>query len=110
MLKLGYIYELTMAWSPVGLISSMDRASRPVIAMSVFDSRSSLNFFRFFFNRLSCSFCCEDMFNLIFYIFVDNNEVSITAKNNNDNIFYLKNGKIDFQKIVLCRLYLVEEI
>ena len=53
------IYELTMACSPVGLISSMDWALR----RSGCDSRSGLKFFfffRLFFNRLDCSFNCED--------------------------------------------------
>ena len=39
------------------------------------------------------------MFNLIFYIFVDNNKVSITAKNNNHNIFYLNTVNLTFKKL-----------
>ena len=46
-----------MACSPVGLISLMDRAS---MQRSGFDFLSSLNFCRFFFNRLGCLFNCED--------------------------------------------------
>ena len=49
-------HVLTMACSPVGLISSMDWALR----RSGFDSRPDFFFFRFFFNRLDCSFNCED--------------------------------------------------
>ena len=61
-------YELTMAYSPVELITLMDSALRPIIATVRFDSRSSLNFFRFFFNRLGCLFNCENHFH--FHIFI----------------------------------------
>ena len=54
---IGFFNECTMACSPVGLISFMDRAS---MQRSGFDFLSSLNFCRFFFNRLSCLFNCED--------------------------------------------------
>ena len=43
-------YELTMAYSPVDLISLMDSA--PIIATARFDSRSSLNFFQVLFQSL----------------------------------------------------------
>ena len=51
-----------MVCSPVGLISLMDRGFGPVIAKL---GKSSIpgqawNFFRFFFNRLGCSFHYED--------------------------------------------------
>ena len=42
-----------MAYSPVGLISSMDRVLHLVIA-------KVRNFFSFFFNCLGCSFYCDD--------------------------------------------------
>ena len=52
-------YELTMTCSPIGLIRQMDRALRPVVGRSGSDSRTSLNFFRFFFNQLGRSFYCD---------------------------------------------------
>ena len=48
----GVYYELTMAYSPVDLISLMDSALRPIIATVRFDSRSSLNFCQVFFQSL----------------------------------------------------------
>ena len=51
-------YILTMACSPVGLISSIDRVLCLVI--SGLDSWSSLNFFEFFFSLVGCLFYCED--------------------------------------------------
>ena len=55
-------YELVTACCPVGLISLMDRAMRRVTAQDRVRRiyRSSLNFFRFFLNRLGCLFNCED--------------------------------------------------
>ena len=61
-LEIAAYYELTMTCSPVDLISLRDRALRPFIARSGFDSRSSLNFFRFFFNHLGCLFISKDQF------------------------------------------------
>ena len=58
-------HELTVACSPVGLISLIDRALRPVIAKGPgFDSRSSLNFSRPFFNRLKLFIQLQDHFHL----------------------------------------------
>ena len=45
-------YELTMAYSPVDLITLMDSALRSTIATVRFDSRSSLNFFQVLFQSL----------------------------------------------------------
>ena len=53
-------YGLTMACSLVSLISSMDRALRLVITKVRMRFRSSLNFFRFFFNRFCCYFYFKD--------------------------------------------------
>ena len=61
-------YELTMACSPVGLISSMDRALCPSSQRLGFYSRSSMNFFRFFCNRLGFSLYCND--HVQFQIFI----------------------------------------
>ena len=68
-------YELTMACSPVGLISSVDRALRLVIAKVRVRFLIKPGVFRFFFNRLGCSFYCEDhdhVHNNIFVVFVRN--------------------------------------
>ena len=69
-------YELTMACSPVGLIRSVDRALRLVIAKVRVRFLIKPGFFRvFFFNRLGCSFYCEDhdhFHNIIFVVFVRN--------------------------------------
>ena len=61
--------HFTMTCSPVGLISLMDRALCPVIAIvKVRYFRSSLDFFRFgFFNRLGCFFNCESHFHFQSY-------------------------------------------
>ena len=63
-------YELTMACSPVSLISSMDRALRLVITKVRMRFRSSLNFFSFFFSTaLVVSFTLKI---ILFFITLDN--------------------------------------
>ena len=47
-------YELTMAYSPVSLISLIDRALSSVIAKVRIRFPATPEFFRFFFNRLGC--------------------------------------------------------
>ena len=42
---------------------TVERKTQAVTHRSGFHSRTSLNFFRFFFNRLSCSFYCKDHVN-----------------------------------------------
>ena len=57
-------YELTMAYSSVSLISSMNRALHPVIANTGFDSWSSLNFFQVLFQLLRLSIQLQESFPL----------------------------------------------
>ena len=42
---------------------TVERKTQAVTHRSGFHSRTSLNFFRFFFNGLSCSFDCKDHVN-----------------------------------------------
>ena len=68
-------YELTMACSPVGLISSVDRALLLVIPKVRVRFLIKPGFFRVFFNRLGCSFYYEDhdhFHDIIFVVFVRN--------------------------------------
>ena len=69
-------YELTMACSPVGLISSVDRALRLVIPkVRVRFLMKAWILLGVFFNRLGCSFYCEDhdhFHDIIFVVFVRN--------------------------------------
>ena len=84
-------HELTMACSPVGLISSVDRSLRPIIAKVRVPLGFPLKpeFFRFIFNRSGCSLYCESRSSSLSYLYPQfkiwfTSYISIHNNNNNE--------------------------
>ena len=78
-------FELTMTLFPNGLISSRDGALRPaIIKVRVRYFRSEARIFRFFVNRLGCSFYCKKSGSLS-YLYPQILFISCISIHDNDN-------------------------